>query len=76
MAEHFFRQLPRVDGSEARIIFHETGLIDLAAGKLLFQDDGLKLGPRGIKPRRKTPRSGADDDDVEEIAHTLTPCPR
>ena len=52
---------------KAGIIFNLSGRRQLPAGLDAFNDEGPKVGPRGIDRRRQSSGSGADDDHISHV---------
>ena len=53
----------------AGVIVHSVGLVDLAAGRGLFDDEGAVEPTGGIERRGKAGRAATDDYNVVEIGH-------
>ena len=65
---HFRRELGAGDGLEARIVFDELCVEDLAAGVLGFEQDHVHVRSRRVQTRGEPGGTAADDDHVE-ISH-------
>ena len=66
-------QFKATDARKSRIVVHFQGIDNLtAADHLLFDDNQIQLCSLSVDRRRKTCRSGADDNHVINTIHTAS----